>query len=192
MNYTTVFDRILAPAPLENEVRKALSYYPELQGLQIEFRMKSKIRKSTMQAQPDWKSFFRKRKNRRYLVYISENFQIEDLEFRTLDIPSDILIGWLGHELGHVVDYTRRNSVNLIWFGIRYLTYGPFIREAERTADSIAVAHGMHKYILRTKEFILNNADILPAYKNRIRKYYLSPEEIMVLVEERHRAQNAF
>lgn len=192
MNYTTVFDRILAPAPLENEVRKALSYYPELQGLQIEFRMKSKIRKSTMQAQPDWKSFFRKRKNRRYLVYISENFQIEDLEFRTLDIPSDILIGWLGHELGHVVDYTRRNSVNLVWFGIRYLTYGPFIREAERTADSIAVAHGMHKYILRTKEFILNNADILPAYKNRIRKYYLSPEEIMVLVEERHRAQNAF
>lgn len=192
MNYITVFDRILAPAPLKEEVCKALSYYPELQGLQIEFRMKSEIRKSTMQAQPDWKSFFRDKKNRRYLVYISRKFQIEDLEFRTLDIPSDILIGWLGHELGHVVDYTRRNSLNLVWFGIRYLTYGPFIRQAERTADSIAVAHGMHKYILRTKDFILNNADILPAYKDRIRKYYLSPEEIMVLVEERHRAQNAF
>ncbi len=192
MKYVTLYNRIIAPAALKHEVQEALSYYPELQGLQIEFRMKEHIRKSTMQAQPDWKSFFLPRKDRRYLIYISASFHIEEMEFRTLEIPSDILIGWLGHELGHIVDYTRRSSLNLVWFGIRYLTYGPFIREAERTADSIAVAHGMHQFILKTKDFILNNADIVTAYKDRIRKYYLSPEEIMVLVEERHNAKNAF
>lgn len=192
MNYIKLYDRILAPAALEEEVREALSYYPELHELQIEFRIKHHIRKSTMQAQPDWRSFFKRRKNRRYLIYISDTFNIEDKKFRTLDIERNILIGWLGHELGHIVDYTRRNSLNLIWFGIRYLSYGPFIREAERTADSIAVAHGMHSYILETKEFILNHADIISSYKDRIKKYYLSPEEIMVLVEEKHQAENAF
>ena len=37
-------------------------------------------------------------------------------------------------------------------------------------------------YILKTKNFILNHADITPIYKARIKKYYLSPEEIMELV----------
>jgi len=43
----------------------------------------------------------------------------------------------------------------------------------------------MEDYILKTKDFILNNADITKSYKDRIKKYYLSPEEIMHLVEER-------
>lgn len=43
----------------------------------------------------------------------------------------------------------------------------------------------MGDYILKTKGFILNNADIDPRYKERIRKYYLSPDEIMILVKER-------
>lgn len=58
------------------------------------------------------------------------------------------------------------------------------IKEAERTADTFAVAHGMAKYILATKDFILNNASIAQHYKARIIKYYLSPEEIMELVNQ--------
>ena len=53
-------------------------------------------------------------------------------------------------------------------------------------ADSFAVKHKMESYILKTKDFILNNADISEVYKKRIKRYYLSPEEIMVLVEERN------
>lgn len=44
----------------------------------------------------------------------------------------------------------------------------------------------MESYILKTKDFILNNADVSEVYKKRIKRYYLSPEEIMVLVEERN------
>jgi hypothetical protein len=118
---------------------------------------------------------------------ISKTFKISDKEFTTKDIPSNILVGWIGHELGHIMDYQNRSKTNLIWFGIKYLLSDRFIVEAERAADTYAVDQGMENYILETKNFILDHADIASSYKNRIKKYYLSPEEIMLLVEERNR-----
>ena len=38
--------------------------------------------------------------------------------------------------------------------------------------------------ILETKNFILNHADIDDKYKLRMKKFYLSPEEIMNIVAE--------
>lgn len=173
------------PNAIKNEVETALSYYPQLDNVPIRFKFKKNIKKSTMQAQPTFGSFFRSRKHRSYIILISETFKIADKKFSTRDIPEDIFIGWIGHELGHVMDYQNRSKLNLIWFGIKYLLSDNHIVEAERAADSFAVAQGMQDYILKTKDFILNHADITQSYKDRIQKYYLSPEEIMALVEER-------
>ena len=175
------------PKSIENEALKALSYYPELNECNIEIRFKKNIKKSTMQARPTFQSFFKKRSNRSYVILISETFKISDKQFTTKDIPSNILIGWIGHELGHVMDYQNRDKINLISFGVNYLFSDSFIVEAERTADTYAVAQGMENYILATKNFILNHSDIAVSYKNRIKKYYLSPEEIMAMVEDRSR-----
>ena len=43
--------------------------------------------------------------------------------------------------------------------------------------------------ILKTKSFILDNAEIEESYKERIRKYYLSPKEILKLVNEKEEAE---
>lgn len=173
------------PESISKEINKALEFYPDLQDTHIEFRFKKNIKKSTMQARPTFGSFFRTRKNRRYVILISEKFKISDKEFLTKHIPSDILIGWIGHELGHVMDYANRSKLNLIWFGLKYLLSDSHIVEAERAADTYAIRHNMETYILKTKDFILNNADIHDAYKLRIKKYYLSPEEIMDIIEKR-------
>ena len=161
------------PEIIEKETLKALSYYPDLKDTKIELRFKKNIKKSTMQARPSFASFFRSRKNRSYLILISETFKISDTTFLTKDIPSDILIGWIGHELGHIMDYQNRDKLNLIWFGIKYLLSDNHIVEAERAADGFAVKHGMEDYILKTKDFILNHAKITPTYKDRIKRYYL-------------------
>lgn len=173
------------PEDIQNEVEKALSYYPELQRCKIYFRFKKNIKKSTMQAQPTLDSFFKSRKYRSYQILISEKFKIAHKEFSTRDIPTDVFIGWIGHELGHVMDYQRRSKLNLIWFGIKYLLFEKHVIEAEQNADKFAIEHKMEKYILMTKDFILNHTDISEIYKNRMKRYYLSPEEIMVLVENR-------
>lgn len=181
----------IIPPVISDEIHAALKYYPELEDTPIEFRFKKKIKKSTMQARPTFGSFFRSRKNRRYVILISETFKIADKKFLTKDIPSDILIGWIGHELGHVMDYRDRSKLNLIWFGLKYLLSDNHIVEAERAADTYAVRHNMEKYILKTKDFILNNADIRDSYKLRIKKYYLSPEEIMDVIEKRDSAASS-
>ena len=173
------------PDNIKTNVQKALSYYPQLSHTNIEFRFKKNIKKSTMQARPKFSSFFKSRKNRAYVILISEKFKISYKEFKTTDMPSDIFVGWIGHELGHILDYQNRSNFNLIWFGFQYLFSENHIIEAERAADSFAVNQGMEDYILKTKDFILNHAQITLTYKDRIKKYYLSPEEIMELVKLR-------
>ncbi|QTE22543.1 hypothetical protein [Polaribacter cellanae] len=175
----------IIPFNIKEEVEFALQHYPQLKNIHIEFKFKKNIKKSTMQARPTFDSFFKSKKNRKYLILISEKFKISGREFSTVDIPKDIFIGWIGHELGHIMDYQHRNKLNLIWFGIKYLLSDNHIIEAERAADSFAVQHNMEEYILKTKDFILNNSDIPETYKNRIKRYYLSPEEIMELIKER-------
>lgn len=175
----------IIPNEIKNEVTTALAYYPELKNTKIEFKFKKNIKKSTMQARPKFGSFFKSKKNREYVILISERFKITGKEFSTRDIPKDIFIGWIGHELGHIMDYESRSKSNLLWFGFKYVFSDNHIVEAERAADKFAIAHNMEYYILKTKNFILNNADISESYKNRIKKYYLSPEEIMELIAER-------
>ena len=80
------------------------------------------------------------------------------------------------------MDYINRSAFGLIIFGMRYVTSENYIMEAERVADTYAVEHGMGDYILKTKNFILNHTALSESYKNRIRRLYLSPEEIVVLV----------
>ncbi|HAX16932.1 MAG TPA: hypothetical protein DIV44_12960 [Leeuwenhoekiella sp.] len=172
------------PDVLAQEIKVALSYYPELAETPIAFRFKKDIKKSTMQAQPAFSSLLNPRAKRKYFVFISEKIQIETESFKITDIPSDVLIGWIGHELGHIMDYKNRSSLGLVWFGLKYLYFPKFIREAERAADTFAVSHGMGKYILVTKDFILNHAHISAKYKARIKRLYLSPEEIMLLINE--------
>lgn len=178
------------PPEITNEAKIALSHYPELTDVAIEFKFKKNIKKSTMQAQPSFWSVFKSKKNRSYKILISERIKIADSVYFTKDIPSEIMIGWLGHELGHVMDYQQRSGFNLIGFGFKYITSKNYIREAERRADSYAVNHGMETYILATKEFILKKAGLTQKYVDRINNYYLSPEEIMLLVEERDAALN--
>lgn len=177
-------DNKIIPESIKKEVIEAISFYPELYDTAIEFKFKDNIKKSTMQAQPRFASFFRAKENREYVILISRKIQIEGEEFTMLDIPSDVKVGWIGHELGHVMDYRERTNVGMILFGMKYLFSPLHIKEVERAADTFAIAHGMGDYILKTKNFILENAHLSEKYKERIRNLYISPEEVMELINK--------
>jgi hypothetical protein len=174
----------IIPAQIKKEARKALSYYPELKDIEIEFRYKDEIKKSFMQAQPKFSNLFKGKNSRSYYVFMSRKLNLEGDEFSMDEVPPDVIIGWLGHELGHIMDYREKSAVGLMIFGMRYVTSSRYIKEAERAADTYAVNHGMGEYILKTKNFILNNSNLSEAYKKRIARLYLSPEEIVVLVNK--------
>lgn len=180
------FSNKIVPDIIWRETYVALSHYPELKDTPIEIRFKKNIKKSFMQAQPKISGLFKNRKNRSYFIFINEKFKIEDEIFDVTTVPPEVLIGWIGHELGHIMDYRDRSAVDLMWFGVKYITSKNYIREAERAADTYAVNHGLGENIIATKDFILNHSKLSDTYKNRIEDLYLSQEEIMVLIEEIH------
>tara|TARA_R110000868_G_scaffold28633_2_gene107211 strand:+ start:67664 stop:68239 length:576 start_codon:yes stop_codon:yes gene_type:complete len=190
MNFNQTTAQHIIPDTIKKEALLALSHYPELKETKIEFKFKKNIKKSIMQAQPTFWSLLRSKKHRSYKILMSSTFKIDGEAFQTKDIPTNVMIGWLGHELGHVMDYRNRSSLNLIWFGIKYKLSDNHIKEAEIAADSFAIQKDMENYLLDTKNFILNKTNLSESYKARIKKYYLSPDEIMLLVEERDKAQN--
>lgn len=167
------------PEILEKPILKALSYYPELNSVPIEFKLKKNIKKSTMQAQPKFNTLLRSRNKRAYVILIKAIFELNTTSKPIQELPEDVLIGWFGHELGHIMDYETKTNNQLISFGYNYLFSENTLKNAERIADSFAVSHGMRDYLMTTKNYILNDADIPEDYKKRIRDLYVSPEELM-------------
>ncbi|MGY5354274.1 hypothetical protein [Wenyingzhuangia sp. IMCC45467] len=183
MSAQEISDKII-PEKIKDEANIALSHYPGLEKTAIEFVIKPSLKTSFMKAQPVFSTILNPTKSRKYKIYISHNFMVENKKVSLDEIPKNVLIGWLGHELGHIMDYKNRSGLNLVFFGFRYLFSGKHIREAERVADSYAVSNGMGAYILATKNYILNHADFSEVYKNRIKRLYVSPDEILELIAE--------
>jgi len=128
MGYTTiknknnymVMDNKVIPSIIEKEIKTALSHYPGLKYTHIEFKIKPSLKQSFMKAQPVFSTLIGAKKNRKYKILISSSFALEDKNLALNKIPENVLVGWLGHELGHIMDYKSRSAFNLIGFGIRY------------------------------------------------------------------------
>ncbi|HLW19829.1 MAG TPA: hypothetical protein VKX33_05880 [Cyclobacteriaceae bacterium] len=173
---------------IPDEIREvtllALSHYPELLDVKIDFQFQTKIRGSVMQAQPKVGSLlFNNKDNRTYRIKISRHLELLDEMVLIEDLPHEVLLGWIGHELGHIKDYLDRSAVNLMSFGVRYVFSNKFVTQAEITADSHSVANGLGKAIIATKDFVLNHDRLPEAYKDKIRALYMSPGEILSLVD---------
>ncbi len=173
------------PQELKSEILEALSYYPELENTQIDFIFCDNIKGSVMQAQPKVKTMWFRNKNKRgYKVKISRHLHLSDREMKVEDVPYNVLIGWLGHELGHVMDYRNRSNFAMACFGVNYVCSKRFLRKAERNADKYAISHGLSENIIETKHFILDHAKFPKAYKEKIRNLYMSPEDVIATSEE--------
>ncbi len=172
------------PAVIEEHVLRALSYYPELEETAIHFVFTDKLEKSIMAARPTIGSLLKKRQNRTYKVLINPAFKL-GYEVESINqIPDSVMVGWLGHELGHIMDYEHKNIWGIIGMGISYSLSKNYIREAERVADSYAVDRGMGAYLVAKKSFILDHTELPQAYRDKIEALYLSPEDINKLVAD--------
>ncbi|MEJ7769205.1 MAG: hypothetical protein WKF89_15405 [Chitinophagaceae bacterium] len=172
------------PTLIEKNVLKALSFYPELKNTAINFVFKSNIKSSVMQAQPVFRTLLRKRDKRSYRINISAQFKLTHSSIPIDHIPDDVMIGWIGHELGHILDYENRTNVGMISFGYQYVFSSSYVKGAEIIADTYAVDHGLGNYIVTTKRFILDHAELPKAYKDKIARLYLSPDVIMEQVRK--------
>lgn len=172
------------PDVIVPQVLTALSHYPTLRETDIRFRFKENLRGPVMAARPVVGTLLRGRKHRAYDILINPMFKLKHLETPIDHIPDSVMIGWIGHELGHIMDYETKNTWQMLGFGFRYWTSARFIQKAEKVADTYATQQGLGEYILAHKEFVLGHADLPDYYKARIARLYLSPDDIVELIAE--------
>ncbi|WP_345950729.1 MULTISPECIES: hypothetical protein [unclassified Mucilaginibacter] len=177
-------ERKTIPVVVQKEILTALSHYPELKDTPIDFVFDPNTSKSIMLSQPVLSSFFRGRLKRSYVIKINPRFKLVHRVIPIQDVPKNVLVGWFGHELGHVMDYRSHSNLEMIGFGIRYISSDKYIMRAEQHADAYAIDHGLGDYIVSTKNFILTNSEIPPEYRARIQRLYPSPQQVIDLVKK--------
>lgn len=172
------------PLAILGPVKEALAYFPELEDVEITFEFKERITGAVMQAQPKFISLFVDPiEKRKYRIKITRTLEFEESLTPIERIPRDALVGWIGHELGHIMDYLNRSTGNMMRFGLKYLTSKDKVVEAEYTADGYAIVCGMGHQILATKNFILNHDGFEDDYKDKIKNLYMTPDQIELMLE---------
>ena len=159
----------------------ALSHYPELKNARVLFVEKSI--NTTAACRPIWTSLFRRRNQRVYKIYINNN--PEKIKGALLqEVPFDAQIGLIGHELGHIVDYSDKNIFQIIALGFKYL-FIPGRVGVERRVDNITIAHHLGWQLYDFDDFVINRSKVSKVYKAYKRRVYYKPEELLQLMGEK-------
>ena len=151
----------------------ALSFYPELDSTHIAF--KSKVLSHFGNARPKMDFLFRQQKERHYVIIINKDAK-DILGIAFSDLPFNAQIGFFGHELAHITDYTDKSNFQIILYGVKYL----FMKRAiEIHTDQIAIKHNLGCQIYDLRNFVLNNPGTDKDYLKYIRNSYLDHKEIL-------------
>jgi hypothetical protein len=156
----------------------ALSYYPELKDVEIQF-IRANI-KTTMETRPTTNTTL-KNKNRCYTIFVDNNTEGEGTLLDS--VPFNAQIGVLGHEFAHILDYEKRNSGNLAALGLSYLTNDGKMK-LEKQTDHSTIWKGLGWQLYDWSDFVLNKSKASEKYKAYKRQFYLQPNEIEIEIKK--------
>ncbi|MBD0350866.1 MAG: hypothetical protein ICV53_22395 [Flavisolibacter sp.] len=136
----------IIPVQYKKQIITALTFFPELKDVAIEFKVKQTC-KAPLTTTPTVTSILKPQNKRKFVITIrnlqSKNFQPILFE----NLPYNTQVGVIGHELSHVIDFSRKNSFGLIANGIQQVSYR-YVDRFEYQTDSICVAHGLGYQLL--------------------------------------------
>lgn len=163
-------------------ILEALSYYPELIDVKIEFKLGNSgvIPYGT---KPSPLSMFREPQKRKYIISLLEEASgpMEMALFKNLSYTARL--GVIGHELNHVIQFNKRPKGKLIRFCLAF-TIPFFKKRIERGADIATIEHGLGRELYVHATYIRS----IPGYveqRKSINKYYLKPKEILARLKEK-------
>jgi hypothetical protein len=162
------------PKAYESVILKALSHYPELKNVRINFEFKSE-HPVPYGTTPSFKSIFKKPEWRTYIVSFLTEAKGPMNKALFHNLPQEAQIGIVGHELAHVVQYNNCKTTTLL----KAFLFFPLIRKVmEQDADRQTIRRGLGLELYKWATYIRT----IPGYlkqRPQINIYYLTPHEIM-------------
>ncbi|MFW6020342.1 MAG: hypothetical protein ACOCPM_07145 [Bacteroidales bacterium] len=161
------------PGKYELECLIALSFYPELKDVSIEFVDKNI--KTTMAARPRADAIFKQQPGRVYRIFINNNVR-DSIGLSYDKVPFNARIGIIGHELAHIVDYENKSIFQIMLNGIAYISSSTFRKNFEKDIDQITIDRGLGYQLYAFSDFLFHKADVNPAYLDFKKKNYPLPK----------------
>ncbi len=168
---------IIVPPSIKFQCFIALSFFPELQNIEIEF-IEKKIR-TTMAARPVIGTLLRRKKARKYRIFVNIDKSFDGLLLSQL--PLDAQVGVIGHELSHLVDYSRKSFGSIVSLGVGYLFYS-YRKSLEYKIDRIAVAYGLGWQLLHFAYLMTVSKTVSHKYATYKKRIYPLPIEIQSFI----------
>ena len=152
----------------------AISYYEELKSIRIKFKEK-KI-KTTMAARPTFFSSFRSKKKRKYVIFV--NTKANGGVPLYSEFTFNAKVGIIGHELAHILHYTKTGFFGLIGEGMRYGNE-EYKSRYEKATDSSTIAKGLGWQVYDFNSQLHANPNLSESYKKYKLSIYYSPRELL-------------
>ncbi|HEV8287199.1 MAG TPA: hypothetical protein VGQ09_22980 [Chitinophagaceae bacterium] len=139
------------PQPYEKQILLALSYYPELENTSIFFRVRK--RHTPLDTRSTWLGLVRPQKKRHYVITISDSSESMLAPILFKNLPFNAQIRVIGHELGHVTDFSSMFTSQILKHAVRNVS-AKYIDHFEFRTDSICIAHGLGYQLLAWSSFV--------------------------------------
>lgn len=177
------------PAEFEKQILTALSYFPELRETTITFVL-VKGNSGVIETRPEWISVFRNSKHRRYLVFIGDSSAKHSPVFKFRDSPVNGQVGIIGHELVHILYFSRKNSFGLLHTGIAHISTR-YMDNFENKTDSICIERGLGYQLIDWNIYLRKAFGMKdpekgpdPFLNDTTRERYMSPERIRQVIKK--------
>lgn len=131
------------PAGYEKVALHALSFFPELKNNRIHFKVRANGAPAS--SRPAWGSLFRSAGKRTYMVFINGGKDSSRFGSIFRNASDAAQAGVLGHELCHVVNFSKETSFGLMGMGVAHVSKN-YMDRFEFYTDSLAIAHGLGNY----------------------------------------------
>lgn len=131
------------PPGYEKVALRALSFFPELKNNRIHFKVRDKGAPAS--SRPAWGSLFRSAGKRTYMVFINSGKDSSRFGSIFFNASDSAQVGVIGHELSHVVNFSKETSLGLMGMGVAHVSK-PYMDRFEFYTDSLSIAHGLGYY----------------------------------------------
>lgn len=176
--------KVLLPG-YELQTLLALSYFPELRDVEIQFLYKKAF--IPLSSRPRTRSMFSKRDKWVYNVIVSSG-SIKSMDpILMKNLPFNAQVGILAHELGHTLHYQQYGFWQMLKFAILYTFDSNFRAIHERSTDAQVVYHSLGWQLFDYAKFVRTDPSTIKSYessKDFLDKFYLTPTEVMQVMNE--------